>query len=232
MKDLVTYFSECDGAAAPGTVMGMGNPMAPEGTTPGSGDTFDHQRRKKKVKPGKEKQEWPDDKDQDNTNEGLLDADFGADDNDLGLGFDKLLEQFAELLRHPRMSMEEYFGFYDRFKATCKELQDKTKASSMSIMKACRGKELVVATFYDRNSTCGYARMAKSAPYTHGIEFRKFIENPRPTAVQVAWDPNRNRFVNNLDYNVNHPTTMNVQTSTWIVLPGWVWDKLNELMGY
>ena len=55
MRSLTQYFNECD-CATPGTVMGASNPMAPDGTTPGSGDMFPKTKHKK-VKPGKEKQE-------------------------------------------------------------------------------------------------------------------------------------------------------------------------------
>lgn len=57
MISLKQYLQECgDGAATPGNTMGMGNPMAPgpDGEV-GSGDTFDHQGKKAKLRRKKKK---------------------------------------------------------------------------------------------------------------------------------------------------------------------------------
>lgn len=227
MKDLITYF-ECDGAATPGTVMGMGNPMAPEGDSVGSGDTFDHQKRKKKVKPGKEKQEWPDDpklgsggdKGQDKTNEGLLDDEFGITDDDFGLGFNQLLEQYADIyLKKEKPTQTDYDHFFNTFKASVAETSKKSGIKD-SIMKACRGKVHVVAAFYKFNPM-GYRR----DKFANVIEFRKFIKNPRPVAKAIGWNDGR---VYSNEYNVNHPTNISIQTSEWYVLPGDVWEQLEK----
>ena len=221
MKDLTTYF-ECDGAATPGTVMGMGNPMAPDGTNPGSGDTFDHQKRRKKVKPGKEKQEWPDDKGQSKTNEGLLDDDFGMSDSDLGLGFNDLLERFVNIWGGKEMPSEkDYEIFFNNFKAVAKE-RSASAGIKDSIMKCCRGKVYTVMAFYKKG-----LMGTKSTSYQNVIEIRKFIRNPRPQAIASGW---YNGEVYTREYNVNHPTNINIQLSEWYAVPGDVWDKLNELI--
>lgn len=233
MKDLTTYFGECnmhecDGAATPASVMGMGNPMAPDGSTPGSGDTFDHQKRRKKVKPGKEKQEWPDDPetgsggDKGQLKEGLLDDDFGITDDDFGLGFDQLLEKYAKLYRnHDRPSKNDYDHFFNNFKACVAEASASSGIKD-SIMKACRGKNHVVVAFYKAN-----AMGCKGRKFENVIEFRKFIKNPRPMAVGIGWLDNR---IWRAEYHVNHPTNINIQMSEWFVLPGDVWDQLRKLI--
>lgn len=230
MKDLTTYFQECDGAATPATVMGMGNPMAPEGDSVGSGDTFDHQKRKKKVKPGKEKQGWPcdpklgsgEDKGRDKSNESLLDDDFGLTDDDFGLGFDQLIEKYVKMYRnYDRPSKNDYDNFFNNFKCCVAESSAKSGIKD-SIMKACRGKNHTVAVFYKSNSM-GY----KGRKFENVIEFRKFIKNPRPIAVGIGWLDNR---VWRAEYNVNHPTNINIQMSEWFVLPGDVWDQLRKLI--
>lgn len=58
MKSLHKFLEEFAGpagGATPGNTMGMGNPMAPEGDVPGSGDipTAKAKRQKKKIKNGK-----------------------------------------------------------------------------------------------------------------------------------------------------------------------------------
>ena len=51
MKPLKQYLEECDGCATPANTMGMGNPMAPgPDGEPGSGDTFDHQGKKGRLR--------------------------------------------------------------------------------------------------------------------------------------------------------------------------------------
>ena len=221
MKDLSTYF-ECDGAATPGTVMGMGNPMAPEGDSVGSGDTFPTRKtaktRRKKVKP-----EQLDDKGQSNANEliganeSILDSDFGLDDSDFGLGFDNLLERLADIINYKENPSEtDYEQFYNHFKACAKELAAKSGIRD-SIMKACRSKNYTIITFYP----------SRQPNLTNVIEIRKFIENPRPDAIAVSW-----RF-NHIYYNrykVNHPTTLIMRNSEWFVVPGNVWDKLMGLL--
>lgn len=230
MKSLTSYFNECDGAATPGSVMGMGNPMAPDGTNPGSGDMFPKAKRKK-VKSGKEKQEWPDD-----TNEGLLDADFGLSDEDLGMGFDKMLEQFLEYLtdENANPTEQQYMNLYTTFKAACAEVQAKTKPDSISILKACRGKEYTVVTFYKKTSCSG---VAKNLSYVNGIEIRRFIKNPRPEAVQIAWDPQTSHLMTSrkwyrsrwwYSYDVNHPQNISMQHSEWFVVPGNTYEQVTK----
>lgn len=211
MKDLSTYF-ECDGAATPGTVMGMGNPMAPEGDSVGSGDTFPTRKtaktRRKKVKP-----EQLDDKGQSNANESLLDSNFGLDDSDFGLGFDNLLERLADIIDYKEYPSEkDYEQFYNHFKACTKELAAKSGIRD-SIMKACRSKNHTIITFYP----------SRQRNLTNVIEIRKFIENPRPDAIAVGWHFN---YIYYNRYKVNHPTTSIMRNSEWFVVPGDVWDKL------
>ena len=241
MKDLISYF-ECDGAATPGSVMGMGNPAAPDGSTPGSGDTFDHQKRKKKVKPGKEKQEWPDDPetgsggDRGQLREGLLDDDFGMSDDDLGMGFDKMLEVFIDyLVNVPNITEQQYNNLYTTFKAACAEVQAKTKPDNVSTLKACRGKVYAVVAFYKKTSCSG----TPGSGYINGIEIRKFIRNPRPDAVQIAWDPKHHelksskRIIKGIpyyEYGVNHPQNINMQLSEWYVVPGEVYGEIIKVV--
>lgn len=223
MKNLITYLSntlECDGAATPGSVMGMGNPMAPEGDAVGSGDMMPPKRRKK-VKPGKEKQEWPDDTGQ--IKEGLLSNDFGDDDNDLGLGFDGLLEDVMEQFKKPTMNEKSWSQLFEVFKISCKELEQRTKPATMSLMKACRKKDYTIVTFYNKSAGRG------STNCIYGIEFRKFIRNPLPTALQIAYLPDRG-LVRWDDYKVNHPSAINFKLSEWFVLPGDVWDQIRSLI--
>lgn len=232
MKDLTSYF-ECDGAATPATVMGMGNPAAPEGDAVGSGDTFDFKKRKKKVKPGKEKQEWPSDAGQGKANEGLLDDDFGLTDDSLGLGFDKWLETYIEYLKEPGKCTEaQYNSLYTTFNVLCAELQANTKPDNVSILKACRSKVYTVITFLKKTSCLGDTR---NLSRINGIEIRKFVKNPRPQAVQIAWDPKRHEQVSSrqvvrgqvfYEYGVNHPQNINMQYSEWYVVPGEVYDKI------
>lgn len=220
MKDLTAYF-ECDGAATPATVMGMGNPMAPEGDSVGSGDTFDHQKRKKKVKPGKEKQEWPDDKGQDKANEGLLDDDFGMDDSDLGLGFDDMLDRFIAMYDGEEKPTEkDYEQFFNNFKAVAKGYSASQNIKD-SIMKACRGKVYTVIAFYKKG-----LMGAKGSTHQNVIEIRKFVRNPRPEAFAIGWST---RGLAMRNYYVNHPTNINIQMSEWYALPGEVWNKLSNL---
>lgn len=221
MKDLTAYFEECDGAATPATVMGMGNPAAPDGTTPGSGDTFDHQKRKKKVKPGKEKQEWPDDKGQGKANEGLLDDDFGMNDSDLGLGFDDMLDEFIAMYDEEEKPTEKaYEQFFNNFRAVAKEYSASHNIKD-SIMKACRGKVYTVIAFYKKG-----LMGAKGATHQNVIEIRKFIRNPRPEAFAIGWGP---KGLARRNYYVNHPTNINIQMSEWYALPGDVWNKISNL---
>lgn len=226
MESLSTYIKqtlECDGAATPGTVMGMGNPMTPEGDAAGSGDTFDHQKkgRKKKVKPGKESQDWPSDMGQGKTNEGLLDDDFGSNDDDFGLGIDKQFEEYKKYMDMQYSSMPEsqWKKFFDSFKVVCRECHDRTIPESMSIMKACRSKDYTIVAFYTKGSN-GYRR----GDYTYCIEIRRFIKNPLPTAVSLGYD-GRGVSVHS-GYQVNHPQMLNFKLSEWFVLPRDKWDIL------
>lgn len=55
MKSLKDYITqECDASgsgvnATPSNTMGLGNPMAPDGELPGSGDTLDPKKKKKRL---------------------------------------------------------------------------------------------------------------------------------------------------------------------------------------
>ena len=225
MKDLSTYFEcdmhECDGAATPGSVMGMGNPMAPDGTNVGSGDMFPP-RKKKKVKPGKENQDWPDDAGQGKANEGLLDSDFGNDDATFGLDFNDLLEQFVNIYMHyERPSQSDYESFFNAFKVTTKTLA-MSSGIGESVMRASRGKKHVIIAFF----TTGNMDYRKGN-FTNVIEIRKFIENPRPQCVALGWQPNHKRTYS-AEYHVNHPTIMNIKQSEWFVVPAIVWEKIKE----
>lgn len=227
MKSLSThikYSLECDGAATPATVMGMGNPMAPEGDAVGSGDMFPTKKSgKKKVKPSKERQEWPNDAGQNKTDEGLLDDDFGLEDSDLGLGFDDMLEQYVSyMMGRIRPTESEYEQFFKNFKAVCTEVSASLNLK-VSVLRACRGKEYTIIGFYKKTG-CGDPR---SMLYTNGIEIRKFIKNPRPEACQIAWDGKR--ITRRMDYSVNHPTQLNTRVVEFMALPGYVWDKISEM---
>lgn len=221
MRDLSTYFECCD-VATPGTVMGMGNPAAPEGDTVGSGDTFRNQKRKKKVKPGAEKQEWPNDIGRGKTDEGLLDADFGLDDSSFGLSLDDMLKQFADILRlNERPNEHEYESFYNNFKACVRELATKSGITD-SVMRACRSQKYTIISFW-KKGFMGEVR----ANYENVIEIRKFIYKPRPNAVALGWD---GTGVHKRIYNVNHPTSGHMRLAEWFVVPGDVWDKLNAII--
>lgn len=223
MKSLISYF-ECDGAATPGSVMGMGNPMAPDGTNVGSGDMFPT-RRRKKVKPGKEQQEWPNDAGQ--VKEGLLDDDFGMSDDNFGLGWEKTLEDIVKMANgNSAIPEKEWVKLYDLFKIQCRELQAKTKPASMTIKKACLSKEYTIVAFL--NKTSGGGSKILNTDYTYGIEIRKFIKNPRPLAVQFSYVPYCERVMWRKDYHVNHPQALNFKTSEWFALPGFVWDELRK----
>lgn len=224
MRSLITCLSnalECDGAATPGSVMGVGNPMAPDGTNVGSGDMFPP-KRKKRVKPGKESQEWPNDSGQ--IKEGLLSTDFGDIDDDLGLGFDHTLETIMNYAKkRSSITEKDWVNLYNIFKSQCREMQANTKPATMTIKKACLSKDYTIIAFLDK-TTGGYKHNTQR--FTYGIEIRKFIKNPRPIAVQVSYDPSDSelRFVR--DYNVNHPQMLNFKLSEWFALPGIVWDQM------
>lgn len=221
MRDLSTYFECCD-AATPGTVMGMGNPAAPEGDTVGSGDTFRNQKRKKKVKPGAEKQEWPNDIGRGKTDEGLLDMDFGLDDSSFGLSLDDLLEQFADIFREDERPTEhDYESFYEGFKACIRELATKSGITD-SVMKACRGSKYTVISFW-KKGLMGNSWLS----YENVIEVRKFIHKPRPSAIALGWS---SIGVQKRMYDVNHPTAGHMRHAEWFIVPGDIWDKLEALI--
>lgn len=54
MKTLKQYL-ECDGAATPGNTIGMGNPMAPTETSPGSEPLPTAKAKKEKIKKNKKR---------------------------------------------------------------------------------------------------------------------------------------------------------------------------------
>ena len=226
MKDIATYLQECgEGCATPASTMGIGNPSAPGSDTVGSGDTFDHQktakakRRKKDkiIKDGEERKEpivQP-------TTEGLLDADFGMDDSFDEVAFDPLLDEYVKYLIEQPGTEESWNDFYNRFKVLCEELA-KTVDHNMSIMKAFRSKDYTIVSF----KTQGLINRRYKC--SEVIEIRKFVKNPLPYAYEVGWDSNNGIVRRTVGYRANHPAAINLKTWQVCVLPGEIWDWLQE----
>ena len=224
MKDLSTYL-ECDGAATPSTVMGMGNPAAPDGEVPGSGDTFDYQktakskRRKKDVRTTDKKHQ---EEIVQSTTEGLLDADFGMDDSFDSAIVDAMLDRFAAISNgDDKPTEQQYAQFYEQFRSVAKSIR--SQFSGVSLMKAFRSKDYTIISFKEKTN-CLYRG---SLSYLKGIEIRKFVKNPLPWGVEIAWDP-AGYCISNAAQRLNHPTAMNIKLWDAYIAPADVWDKLQD----
>lgn len=227
MRDLSTYF-ECDGAT-PATVMGAGNPMAPDGEIPGSGDTFDHQKTAK-AKRRKKDVRTTDKKHQEDivqpATEGLLDADFGMDDSFDSVILDVMLDKFAAISNgDDKPSEHQYLEFYERFRSVAKSMH--VQFSGVSLMKAFRSKDYVIISFKEKTNCL----FKGSLSYTKGIEIRKFVKNPLPWGIEVAWSP-AGYCISNGAQRLNHPTAMNIKLWDAYIAPADVWDKLQDRLTY
>lgn len=221
MKDLSTYL-ECDGCATPGSVVGMGNPAAPDGDTPGSGDTFDHQKKTTKAKRRKKDVQTDDKKHQESivqpTQEGLLDDDFGMTDEFDHVLVDSYLDQYAQFLqRETEPTKQQFETFYAGFEA-CAQVMHGATAGSTSLMKAFRSKDYTMISFKQKGDT-------------KAIEIRKFVKNPLPYSYNLEWFGS---YINsNKSGRTNHPTALNMKMWRPYICPADIWDKLqSRLNGY
>lgn len=228
MKDLSTYL-ECDGAT-PSTVMGAGNPMAPDGEVPGSGDTFNHQKKTAKAKRRRKDVRTDDKKHQEDivqpATEGLLDADFGMDDSFDSVIIDSMLDKFAAIRNgDDQLTERQYNDFYEQFRTVAKTLH--AQFEGVSLMKAFRSKDYTIISFKEKTNCL----VSKSLNYVKGIEIRKFVKNPLPWGIEVAW--HSNGFCSSgISKRCNHPTTMNIKLWDAYIAPADVWDKLMDRLNY
>lgn len=225
----LTDFLECD-AASPSTVMGMGNPAAPDGEVPGSGDTFDHQKPTAKTKRRKKDVRTSDKKPQEDivqpATEGLLDADFGMDDSFDSAIMDTMIDKFAEVYNNTiNLNEQQYIQFYEQFRSVAKAASQ--QFNGMSMMKAFRSKEHVIISFKAKTTLHG-----KTLSYDKGIEIRRFVKNPLPWAVEIAWCDVRGYAVSGSSLRCNHPTTMNLKLWEAYICPVEIWDKLVRQLNY
>lgn len=231
MKNLSTYIECCDGAATPSTVMGIGNPMAPDGEIPGSGDTFDYQKTAK-AKRRKKDLKTTDKKHQEEivqpATEGLLDADFGMDDSFDEAILDDMVDKYAAFVNHDTTPTKaQYMQFYERFRALAKSVS--RQFEGVSLMRAFRSKDYTIISFKEKSNGLN---IRSRLDYEYGIEIRKFVQNPLPWAIEIAWSKWDDLHAHTTQ-RVNHPTSMNIKFWDAYIAPADLWDKLqSKLKGY
>lgn len=212
MESLADYLRECEGAATPASTMGMGNPAAPgECGAVGSGDLLTAKAKKEKKKKKIE--------------EGLLDADFGLDDSFDDNLLDSYIDTYVEWCKNTgKPSGSQYKQFYDNFMLAVESVS-KRNAPASSMMKAFRSKEYTIVIF--KNTTgLGHSGYRNWGSYEMGIEIRRFIKNPLPEAIEMAWDPAQQTVLRRYYKRVNHPDGLSIKSWKCFVLPGHIYDKV------
>jgi hypothetical protein len=198
-------FLECDGGCAtPGNTAGAGNPAPPTDTTPGSGD-IPNTKRKRKLKSIKE---------------GLLDKDFGEGDEFDKVLVDGFIETFADYYAcKVSPTKQEYERLYNQFEITCKSYKSQFK---MSLMAAFRSKEVTIITFKEKTGLRG------KKDFDHGIEIRKFVKNPLPQTVEIAWHSDRDQVWSWSHNKANHPTNLDISRWHSYICPPEIWDNVTK----
>lgn len=215
MKHIKDMFRECcDGAATPGSVLGTGNPCAPDGDCPGSGDTFDHQRRTAKVKKEKRKK----------TFESLLDVDFDITAKDIFMGS---IDKFAEFVERQRQDLnpvtkDEWLEFRNDMRMIAKDIP---QYSNSTLMKAFRSKDVTIVSFQERIVN----RVKPALSGTDGIEFRKFVKNPLPWTIIGYWCTKYDKLMFRA-VPQNHPQILNFKMWDCYVMEPELFDIVNDKM--
>lgn len=213
MKSLSQYIAnECgDGAATPGSTIGMGNPMMPgadgDDSIVGSGDllTAKAKKEKKKIK------------------EGLLDIDLDVKDE---VVVTNLAETWAEKLSDFTVNFTEinndkhYIEFLN-------ELQEQIKTVAItpkkSIMAALRSKDYTVILFKQKVIS------RRGGVGTNAVEIRKFIQNPLPESVTFYVDKYK-QVTCKYNKRANHLVMIDIKNTQLFFLPADVYDDMFKII--
>lgn len=213
MKSLSQYIAnECgDGAATPGSTIGMGNPMMPgadgDDSTVGSGDllTAKAKKEKKKIK------------------EGLLDIDLDVKDE---VVVTNLAKTWAEKLSDFTVNFTEinndkhYIEFLN-------DLQEQIKTVAItpkkSIMAALRSKDYTVILFKQK------VLSRRFGVGTNAVEIRKFIQNPLPESVTFYVDKYK-QVTCKYNKRANHLVMIDIKNTQLFFLPADVYDDMFKII--
>lgn len=213
MKSLSQYIAnECgDGAATPGSTIGMGNPMMPgadgDDSIVGSGDllTAKAKKEKKKIK------------------EGLLDIDLDVKDE---VVVTNLAKTWAEKLSDFTVNFTEinndkhYIEFLN-------DLQEQIKTVAItpkkSIMAALRSKDYTVILFKQK------VLSRRFGVGTNAVEIRKFIQNPLPESVTFYVDKYK-QVTCKYNKRANHLAMIDIKNTQLFFLPADVYDDMFKII--
>lgn len=214
MKQLYDILNECDGAT-PGNTMGMGNVMVPAGFDgeEGSGDIPNAGGTAKSKKQKRRKKDLhPKDKGEDLKLEGL----FSQDIEEVEPEDSFWMDVFKRILNSKGARDHEYVQAYEALRAYC-EIKD--SKPTHTVMKNFRSKEHTIISFIEFKDNFG--------DVSNRVEFRRFIKNPLPFAIDFYVKNGRPRCVAR---RVNHPQLPldYKKRADYYMLPVDIWDDLTQ----